>query len=427
MDCLVNFLSDIYQKRLRRMSQSQANNYEEALDIYKTIFVSQLRCASEHSKDCEKCKLKCQKECQKLSELINSVEDEKINNFFKEIKEIYILWIDAKWSESLDKFTKLMQKYKILDGIEAEDINNSILYRGRVSESILTKWDMYHIPFNKRYLVTNQRYSLTGQPMIYLGRSIIDIIEELEINSENLKNLKVSTYKMKKDIKVYDLRNNIYKEITETSLDEQQAVYLSSSKTFDECRFFRNLLSSVCSFEKRKEYKGFSFCEEYVIPQILAQTLKREKFDGIAYYSTKKFDKIRFDENDDIEKDKYKLKKSMYKENIALFTNFTQDHVYDKSLYDNLEISVPIDINTIEKLDISQLDFIHKEIEKLENQVMITESTKINFEFKREFDKCYIEGEKYYDTLIGKLHIYHIYIILNKIMSKCKKEVSVNG
>ncbi|HSQ89385.1 hypothetical protein [Romboutsia sp.] len=431
MKCLVDFLSDIYQKRLRRMSQSQADNYEEALDLYKEIFISQLRCAIKYSKECKDCKLKCSIGCNKLRELLESITDEEIYSFFKVIKEIYILWIDAKWSESLRKFTEFMEHYNILEDLEAADIKNSILFRGRVSKSILTPWDMYHIPFNKRYLVSNQRYSLTGQPMIYLGSSIVDIIEELEINDEQLKDFKVSTYKINKEIKIYDLRNNIYKDINENLIQDNSTLKLFSTKAFDESKFFRNLLSSVCSFEKRKEYKGFSFCEEYVIPQILAQTLKKEKFDGIAYYSTKKFDEIKFHlseeviKNDKDNSSEYnKITKTKYKENVALFTNFTLDHVYDRLLFDNLKISVPIDINRIEELNMSELDYIYNEIGKMKEQSRITEATIIYSNFRREFDECYIGKLRYYETSIGKLHIYHIYIILNNILAKCKKEVN---
>lgn len=433
MECLVNFLSDIYQKKLRRISQSQADNYEDALEKYKEIFISQLRCAIKHSTKCSTCGLKCSNGCNKLRKLLESISDEEIHSFFHEIKDIYILWIDAKWSESLDKFTKFMEAYNILEGIEAEEIKHSLLYRGRLSESILTSWDMYQIPFNKRYLVSNQRYSLTGQPMIYLGSSIIDIIEELEISDEQLKKFKVCTYKINKDIKIYDLRNNIYKDINETFIQDS-SLNLFKTKVFDKRKFYRNLLSSVCSFEKRKEYKGFSFCEEYVIPQILAQTLKREKFDGIAYYSTKRFSEIKFYSNEVITnedlnyKEKMneliKITKTKYKENIALFTNFTLDHVYDRQLFDNLEISVPIDINRIEKLDMSQLDFIYNEIGKIKDQRMITESSIIYSNFTREFDECYIGNLRYYETPLGKLHIYYIYIMLNNILAKCKKEVN---
>lgn len=37
---------------------------------------------------------------------------------------------------------------------------------------------MYHIPFDKRYLIGNERYSLTGFPTFYLSSSIYSCWEE---------------------------------------------------------------------------------------------------------------------------------------------------------------------------------------------------------------------------------------------------------
>lgn len=41
-----------------------------------------------------------------------------------------------------------------------------------------TEDEMYHIPFNKRYLIGNERYSLTGFPTFYLSSSIYSCWEE---------------------------------------------------------------------------------------------------------------------------------------------------------------------------------------------------------------------------------------------------------
>lgn len=47
------------------------------------------------------------------------------------------------------------------------------LYRVRKSESALTDHEhIFHIPFSKRYLVNAQRYSVAGQPCLYLGTSL---------------------------------------------------------------------------------------------------------------------------------------------------------------------------------------------------------------------------------------------------------------
>lgn len=42
-----------------------------------------------------------------------------------------------------------------------------------------TREDMFHIPFEKRHLVQDNRYSIHGIPSVYLGRSIYDCYLEL--------------------------------------------------------------------------------------------------------------------------------------------------------------------------------------------------------------------------------------------------------
>src|SRR5205823_638449 len=39
--------------------------------------------------------------------------------------------------------------------------------------------DLFHIPFNSRHLITNQRYSFPGLPCLYLGQSLYVCWEEL--------------------------------------------------------------------------------------------------------------------------------------------------------------------------------------------------------------------------------------------------------
>lgn len=419
MDCLVEFLSEAYQQNLRKLSQSQAENYEEALNIYEKIFISHLKALINELEKCEKAR-ECvnKEECDEIKKIVESIGTKEITCFFDKIKEIYINWIDGKWSSSLEEFSELMETHNILS-FYADDLTKGVLFRGRLSSSILTNWDMYHIPFNKRYLIGNQRYSLTGQPMIYLGNSVIDIVEELEVEPKELINLNVSTFQIENELRVYDLRNNIYRDINENYADGVLIENIDIKTYFDKSKFYRNLLSSMCSFERRKEHKGFSFCEEYVLPQILAQTLKHKGFDGIAYFSTKKFKSVKFNSDNK----KLESIRTKYKENIAMFTNFTAEHVYDRDLYNKMTISKPIDINKVEEIDLKMLEYIIEKIDKTGDQKQISQASLIFSKLKREFEDCYVEEKKYYETSIGKLHIYHIYIILNNIFSNCKKEV----
>ncbi|QAA31334.1 hypothetical protein [Clostridium manihotivorum] len=416
MDCIIDFLSDIKQKDLRRLAQNQSECYEDAIELYKELFISNFSQIKDACSD-EKCDIKSK--CNELREIILGIENAEIIDFFDKMKLVYINWIDAKIKDSLEVFTDIMNQYELWCFYDT-DIKKEIFFKGRIEKNILTRWEMFHIPFNKRYLIKNQRYSLTGQPIIYLGKSIVDIIHELDISDENIGDLKISSIRIKEDLKVYDLRNNIYDLLNKTEFLEViggEGIEKNYKQTF-----FKILLASICSFERKKEHKDYTFCEEYVIPQILAQTLKNKEYDGIIYFSTKKFEGVSFENT----KENISLtNKTKYKENVALFTNFNKDHVYDEVLYSKLDISSPIDLTKSQDFNINHLDETCKKIEFTKNQKEINDSQVIVTIFKREFEGIKINDSKYIDKDMGKMHIYHLYCILNKILCK-SSEVVIN-
>ena len=61
-----------------------------------------------------------------------------------------------------------------------EPIDQKSFYRARKSSGTLfTKDEMFHIPLEKRYLVSTQRYSYPGLPCLYLGSSYEVCCDEL--------------------------------------------------------------------------------------------------------------------------------------------------------------------------------------------------------------------------------------------------------
>lgn len=105
-----------------------------------------------------------------------------------------------------DVFGAVNEVDKLVSDLRIIPINkDKIFYRGRSCDFnyLLKKEEMFHIPLNNRYLVKNQRYSLSGFPCLYLGETTYTCWEELErpdfgkTNFVALKNLE--------NILVYDL------------------------------------------------------------------------------------------------------------------------------------------------------------------------------------------------------------------------------
>ena len=338
--------------------------------------------------------------CQK----IQNIEEPKIEHFFDELKLIYLEWIDAKTIQSIQRFMNLLKEFNLLS-FEKEIKEFDIFFKARSSNQVLTRWDMFHIPFNKRYLIGNQRFSLTGQPMLYVGSSVLDVAEEIGI--DKIADMKISYVQLpQKGLKIFDLRNNLAEEYDNLLFS---LLIETETTVFNETYFFKMILASVCSFQKRQDLKGYTFCEEYVLPQILAQILKEQKFDGIAYYSTKRYNEIKYNTSNDFEI-------MDYKENIAIFTSLNEDHVYDKELFDKITISVPVDIKKIENVTINDLEEIIKEIGQSKGQEKIVVAEKLFFHFKRIYEKINISNESYFESEYGRLHMYEIYSVLNNIL-----------
>lgn len=401
MECIINFLTDEYQKNLVNMIQNRNETFETALDVYKKIFIlrkEQCYSAGDLEKNSSEKKGYCNicKEdscmywdsCKKISEEISKIDVEKFIYFFEGIRECYSNWVNSMTAEALAKFECLLRDYGLLPQCKSQegiiknelvvsDIQKRIYYRGRVTKEYLGKWEMFHVPYNKRYIIKNGRFSLTGQPLLYLANSIVDVMEELGVDrndKEQIKYFKVSSYEFLEDKAIYDLRCNIWQDLK----------YVEKP-TFNDRKMFRNILAIICSFPKKKGLTDSAFTEEYVIPQMLAHILKREGYDGICHYSTVPFYNMSYSIN--TYKNENIIRNMAYKENLVIFTNpnIREDkgfEAYDEGLYNTLEVSMPIGIENVRECSEKTLDKLWQEI------IRHYERMKTNFITEKNKIKC---------------------------------------
>ena len=203
--------------------------------------------------------------------------------------------------------------------------------------------EMFHIPFEKRSLTTNQRYSISGYPCLYLGTSVYGCWEEL--NRPNI-----------------DMSNVVAMNNIESLTIMDLSLSGISTNLFTEEDLYNITLSLICSL--RVNDKNSPFKPEYIIPQaILGCMIRRNDksdpyyCDGIKYtssfYDTKRclFDDITLFDNYVIPI-KQSMEKGYCKELMSLFTissttsiainkilNPYSDHLQNSSTYDDYEIS----------------------------------------------------------------------------------------
>jgi hypothetical protein len=175
-----------------------------------------------------------------------------------------------------------------------------IFYRGRKAD----KWDelspleYFHIPFSLRHFVGNQRFSISGQPMVYLASSVVAARKELETA---ICDLRFAAFVPKKELfagaKFFNLKNH-YADLILNSMPEiidSGARIRFDDRTFGgslgtlESDIARTVLMHLCTYPVEK--RG-AFMAEYVIPQLLTTTVQENDYVGIVFPSTKDYSDV---------------------------------------------------------------------------------------------------------------------------------------
>lgn len=342
--CIFCFLTSEYQYQLRKIAQLQEERFEKILNRYKKLFLTELKIALETNVCSDHLKIL---QAKKINNIFRKNEKllGKINIFFDGLISIYTKWISGNAYSAIKELDELLKKFELIESEKyGININNKIFYRGRktAKNSIFNCYDMFHIPYDKRYLVRNQRYSLSGYPLLYLNASINGVLAELGALETELENYSFSSFYFNKKYNIYSLLNP-FKEYLESEYKPKQKLIVKNFSTSQKeltRRLLKLILVSVCSFSKRMQYSeleklGMSiFYEEYVIPQALTQVLRKNDFNGIYYPST------RINSPD---------KNGLFSQrffNLAFFPEYRDRH-YDYKLFEELDISTPLSVNSI--------------------------------------------------------------------------------
>jgi len=171
---------------------------------------------------------------------------------------------------------KIYEALKISEGFLCDFISfaeipkDTVFFRARGNNRgyIYEKEEMFHIPFDKRNVIGNQRYSITGVPCLYLGGSAFICWEEL--SRPEFQTCNFSGFKNKETVRVYDM---CMPEKIESIEDiERVGLILACSMHANSADVFK---------------------EEYILPQCLLQAIinkhycdGKDDIVGVKYIST---------------------------------------------------------------------------------------------------------------------------------------------
>lgn len=162
------------------------------------------------------------------------------------------------------------------------------LYRVRASEEYISKRkDIFHIPFEKRHLVKNQRYSIAGIPCLYLGASLYVCWEEM--GKPSLDKLYLSHYKVNGNGNYGEIYVLNFAFSLEILVHHNLELFFDNDIKEEDAKAYLAIWPILIACSYNVEHSDARFCVEYVIPNMILQWVGKEKrpVSGIMYLSTR--------------------------------------------------------------------------------------------------------------------------------------------
>lgn len=155
------------------------------------------------------------------------------------------------------------------------DSDNAFVRIRSTSENLNKRADMFHVPFDKRQLISKHRYSIEGFPCLYLAGCAYT--SWLELNRPEFNSIWASSFRPTKELNILDMAFTLH------SLEVNYTNY--------EPNHLKRLLCLYClviATSFRVKYPLAYFHEEYIISGLLLQWIAlNSTFVGLRYLSTK--------------------------------------------------------------------------------------------------------------------------------------------
>lgn len=287
--------------------------------------------------------------CQKVNDVIDDVENnmQEIINVLKMYRLGNIIDASKKFFNIADK----MKPYLMID--YTGNFHKDSYFRIRKVNEKQAKFErneMFHIPLTKNHLIGTERYSMPGYPCLYLGTQIELCWYECGKPEQ--------FYVSKFDIPDEDNTLKLI-DFSQKSCELKHSFFCWFNNEKDKDKVRKYLLKYLYTYPLRAacsvtvEHPEGRFKEEYIIPQLLLQWIRKDKdFYGVKYESCKPSDEVR----------------RIGGYNLVLLTKDFDEDGYDKFLRNNVKINIPhFEKNTLVKSK-NPMYFLHieKSLEEFE-------------------------------------------------------------
>jgi len=408
MTCPVCFFRDETQKHLKEQCFG-IDRFEDKLEKYKELFIQGVRDMSSISK-CN-CYSNYSNRGMILwtDEFLKNLKDhiDLMEETFDELISCYIDYISKNQKTALDNLWNVLKINNLVTGNESPITYSKLIFRGRQKGNFNTndKTSFFHIPFNSRHLIGNQRFSIDGQPMVYFGSSVLAVEKELGLNINDLCIAAfLPTYSIYCNKKIFSLQNYINDVIennfpgifgagSKLSYDDS---YISMNRNSIGRDIKKTLLMQICTFpvEHRSNYIA-----EYTIPQMLTTALMNDEYTGIIFPSTKDFSNL---------SDYHRF--SSHHINFGFFVSFDRQNNIDSTLLDSFYVYTMDGTETysytVDSILYETENIINKNKKKPNSKnndyILAIVKLKLHIEY---LSNSHISGEKYFETTEGKIEL----------------------
>ncbi len=280
-----------------------------------------------------------------------------------------VLELDCKHQHlaKREKFDFLMKRleqnkaFRIV-GIKEE----AIMVRIRQGNGPFDRKALFHIPFNQRQYASSQRFSIPGDPCLYLsvyagiGLFADDMLELSWIESGMPKIFYACLYETQKELVFLHLAKKGSTYLQEYDKAKTDAEKAERQKAIEQYLLTLPLrIACFISIEEKFSSKNVSYYEEYALPQLLMEWIQQSsRFDGLAYQSASAMQEAR--------------KHRSY--NIAIPTkNIDPIDGYDAELKKIFKLSHPEKINILDniKKGESEINEVLKYLRRLEDMILM--------------------------------------------------------
>lgn len=418
MSCVCCFFSPEYQMTLKRKTFSELR-FEDRLEKYKKIFLEEIdallpvgMCNCEYAKF-EKGYSLYRETTDKL--LITIKQNKKVlEQFFDSFIEIYIEYITNGAYKAIKKFSDFLDQEVLKSGSEIALDFTQLLFRAREkTKRNYDELELFHVPFSVRCNLSNQRFSISGQPMLYLAKSIVTAEREIVKKTNKLVfSAFLPNYSYYYQSKIYNLDYHVFDSIVKNlpALCKAGARDLGNAGEIDIFNVKRDILTNILLFPLNSEKK--SFIEEYALPQMFTSIIQASGFIGIEYPSAKSYSDI---------KEAHLF--SDFNKNVAFFVKYQRTENFDRSLKNSF-LQIMQDKRKINNFSLSQIKERLEKIkapdhEKNYNDWLIPIS-KANLHLDY-LEKARIKHKYYFETKEGKIELFFIL----KLCEEMEKQIKI--